>query len=207
MIDLEVGQTYRKKATNRKMNTISNARSQWFGRYIEFTITDINGDNIEYRTLHPTWGEVTRVSTRNRFLKMIIPTITLHYRQHPLYKGLAQKEKLLLDSWMSRLKENLRSRELDEEFLTFVKGYPQEENLRTLYLNSDEEGNIMETAKSTKQPKEKVAKEGGSKEVYGKGAFRRWQKKGYLSEDKKQVTLSGVTYNITKEGSKYKLSK
>lgn len=210
MIDLEVGQTFRKRATNRKMTTISNARSQYYGRYIEFTITDINGDKIEYNTLHPRHGEVSRVSTRKRFMKQINPSIKMHYKNHPDYKRLSPSAKKFLDENMKEIKENFRSLDHEAKFLNEVTDYPLADKIKYLFLNADEQGDLMETVKETKQPKaktEKVAKEGGSKELYGKGAFRRWQKKGYLSEDKKSVTLSGVTYTITKEGSKYKLTK
>lgn len=210
MIELEVGQTYRKKSTNRKMTTISNARSQYYGRAIEFTITDINGDKIEYNTLHPRHGEVSRTSTRNRFMKMINPQIKMNYKKHPDYAKLGGKEKLFLDSNMKTIKENFRSREHEEEFLRMVAIYPHSEQIKFLFLNADEEGDIMESAKPTKQPKEKkvkVAKDGTPKVLFSKGAFRRWKKNGALSEDGKTVKLGDVTYTVTKEGSKYKLTK
>lgn len=110
---------------------------------------------------------------------------------------------------MSRLNDNLRSREQDEEFLRDVEQFPRAEDVRTLYLNSDEEGEIMETAKPKKAATTQTASttESGPKDVYGKGAYRRWKKSGSLSEDGQTVTIKGETFTVTKEGSKYKLSK
>ena len=214
-MEIEVGKIYKKKNTGKKMNIITNARSQYYGRHIEFEVTDIDGNTVTYKTLHPTRGEVERESSLKRFLKLIELTFEIHYSDHILYLDLLDSEKEFLNKHMDFVKENLRSRQQDEEFLKEVTQFAHVDQLKQLYLNSDEEGNIMATKTTAakkpaaKKATTKVAKEKGSavlKTAYGAGAFRRWKRKGLLSEDGKTVTLNETVYNVTKDGKKYTLT-
>lgn len=211
---IEVGKTYKKKNTGKKMNIITNARSQYYGRAIEFEVVDIDKDVVTYKTIHPTRGEVERESSLKRFLKLVEPTFEIHYKDHILYLDLLDSEKEFLNKNMNFVKENLRSRQQDEDFLKEVTQFAHVDQLKQLYLNSDEEGNIMATnataakkpAAKKATPKVKVAKEKKEKAMktsYSKGAIRRWKKSGALSEDGSVLTLDGKKYDVTKSGKQY----
>lgn len=211
-MEVEVGKIYKKKNTGKKMNIITNARSQYYGRHIEFEVIDIYNETITYKTLHPTRGEVERVSPLKRFLKLIEPTFEIPYTDHILYLELLDNEKDFLKQHMDYVNENFRSRQQDEEFLKEVTQFAHVNQLKQLYLNSDEKGNIMATnATAAKKPAAKKAtpkvakekKEKTMKSSYSKGAIRRWKKSGALSEDGSVLTLDGKKYDVTKSGKQY----
>lgn len=205
-MQIEVGQTYSKKS-GRKMNVITNARSQWYGRAIEFKVTDINNDEITYDTIHPTRGPVTRMSTSKRFLKLINKTNEMNYSKTPLYRTLSKKEKIFLNEHMARLKKDFRSREQDDEFIKDSASMVHNAALTELYLGSDEAGSIDSPEHGDGQPskKAKPTVPKVNKDTYSRGAFRRWKRNGLISEDGKTATINQIKYEIVQEGKKYKL--
>lgn len=138
---------------------------------------------------------------------------SMNYSKHALYRSLTKTEKKFLNEQMARMKKDFRSREQDEEFLKKVAGFKNHAILTQLFLNADENGSIDENAQPV-DPKDKndnvspvPSKERQSKDIYGKGAYRRWNRKELIFKDgeKEMVKIKLVVYEIVKEGSKFRL--
>lgn len=143
----------------------------------------------------------------------------MNYSKHSVYRVLTKKEKKFLNEWIDKLKEQFRSRELEEEFFINIDAtiFVHKDQIIQLFFQSDEFGSVpdvlskevpqlndlKELGKVIANPKEMKLRD--SKDVYGKGAFKRWQKKGLVSDKGSTLTLGGRIFNIIREGEKFRL--
>lgn len=65
MIQIKVGTTYRGK----KRKRVTNARSRYFGRYLDKKVINIKDNIVYFETIHALYGEKEGSSSMKRFLK------------------------------------------------------------------------------------------------------------------------------------------
>ena len=150
----------------------------------------------------------------------------MNYSKHNAYKILTKKEKQFLNVWIGKLKEEFRSRELEQEFFVNIDQtkFVHKDNIIQLFFQSDEFGSVPDKlgdhvprvaelenlARKTIGNDVKKTLMGINKDVYGRGAYKRWKKHGLIipasSESQKEiVTLNGQRYEIVVEGKKFRL--
>ena len=146
---------------------------------------------------------------------------TVNYSKSSAYKILTKKEKRFLNEWIDKLKEEFRSRELEQEFFVNIEPmkFQHRDQILQLFFESDEFGSVPETlnpiipkvkdlenlAKRTIDQDVKHKLMGIKKDVYGRGAYKRWKKFGLLSENNTIVTMNGQKFQIVREGKKFRL--
>ena len=126
-----------------------------------------------------------------------------------------------MGEWITKLKEEFRSRELEQEFFVNIDKttFPHKDTVIQLFFQSDEFGSVPdvlpkeipqlkdleELSKVISNPKKDEMGLRSSKDVYGRGAFKRWQKKGQVSDQGRTLTLGNREFTIVKEGKKFRL--
>ena len=147
----------------------------------------------------------------------------MNYSKHLVYKILTKKEKQFLNVWIGKLKEEFRSRELEQEFFVNVDAtkFAHKDQIIQLFFQSDEFGSVPEQlgehvpriaelenlSQKTIDNNVKKTLMGINKDVYGRGAYKRWKKQGKITtEGTKQIlTTDGRRFEIAVEGKKFRL--
>ncbi len=145
----------------------------------------------------------------------------MNYSKHTAYKILTKKEKQFLNTWIERMKEEFRSQELEQEFFANLDttAFKHKDQVIQLFLLSDESGSVPDKldenvskvaqlendARKTRDTTVKKTLMGINKDVYGRGAYKRWKKAGCISSDGKYATINQQKYEIIREGKKFRL--
>ena len=146
----------------------------------------------------------------------------MNYSKHNSYKILTKKEKKFLNEWIQKLKDQFRSRELEQEFFVNIDAttFAHKDQIIQLFFQSDEFGSVPEILDTKipkvedlkiilKKPLTKAVGKLSNKDVYGRGAMKRWKKRGLITvaTDSKMMLLDleGQKYEVRVEGKKFRL--
>jgi hypothetical protein len=149
---------------------------------------------------------------------------SVNFSKHALYRTLTKREKAFINIWIGKLKDEWRSHELEQEFFVNVdlptNKFVHKDQIIQLFFQSDEAGSVPDKLddkqfskedlvklQTAAMPKEKKVKAQATKDVYGRGAYKRWQKASMIFHEgtSQFIVLQRVRYQIMVEGKKFRL--
>ena len=129
------------------------------------------------------------------------------YQESSIYKEvLTPREKKFFDDFVFAQQED-KDEAIDElKKLIKMNKFRNREQMLGLFEHTNRQGEIVAGRSNGNAPEKEPTKKGKdrvAKDLYGKGAYRRWKRKGQLEGD--ILTLRGQKFQVIREGKKFKL--